>query len=88
MLWEPHPLYLALGKTSESRAACYRELFKGHIDSNLLSRIREAVNQSMVLGNERFKEDIEILSGRRTSPLKRGPKPKTSKEFLLCPQIC
>ena len=84
-LWTPHEVYTALGDTPESRARAYRELFRGHMDLTLLTQIRQAVNQGMALGNDRFKQEIAQLSGRRASTLKRGPKPKSesSNEFLL-----
>jgi len=37
------------------------------------------------LGGDRFKEEVKRLSGRRVTPLKRGPKTKQKSvvEFLL-----
>jgi len=80
----PHQMYLRLGGTVDERARAYRELFVGHLDSEMLRKIRNATNKGMALGNDRFKREIELLSGRRVSPLKRGPKPrrKNDKEFL------
>ena len=78
-------MYTQLGDTPESRAQVYRELFRGHMDLVLLTQIRQAVNQGMVLGNDRFKQEIAQLTGRRVNTLKRGPKPKSEvpNEFLL-----
>lgn len=73
-LWRPHPVYLALGNTPSERATAYRELFVGQLDSELLAQIRQASNQGMALGNDRFKQDIARLAGRRVTTLKRGPK--------------
>lgn len=42
----------------------------------MLTQIRTASNSGMILGNDRFKQEIEALTGRRVTPLKRGPKPK------------
>ncbi|HHH42564.1 MAG TPA: transposase [Gammaproteobacteria bacterium] len=75
-LWTPHPVYQALGDTKEIRAKHYRAVFRGHIEEALLKEIRCSVNQGMALGNERFKAEVEALTGRRTTRLKRGPKPK------------
>jgi len=75
-LWTPHELYTALGRTYDEQAMVYRELFRGHMDMALLTKIRQTVNQGMALGNDRFKQDIEQLTGRRVSTLKRGPKPR------------
>lgn len=75
-LWTPHPVYQALGDTHEKRAECYRAVFRGHIGETLLKEIRRSVNQGMVLGNDSFRAEVERLSGRRTTQLKRGPKPR------------
>jgi len=71
-----HPVYTRLGSTSEKRAFAYRELFRGHLDEKIISEIRHASNKGMALGNERFKQEVEALTGRRVTELKRGPKPK------------
>ena len=71
-LCTPHPLYLALGKEAKERQANYRELFKRHVDGLLLEEIRQTVNKSMALGNERFKADVESLTGRRVTAKKMG----------------
>ncbi len=55
----------------------YRELFKYQLDKEELVQVRKAVNQGMALGNDRFKQEIEQLSGRRVTALRRGPKPKS-----------
>jgi len=67
-----HPLYLALASKSEERCANYRELFKYQVEGKLLEEIRVATNQGMVLGNERFTEEIESLTGRRMTAKKMG----------------
>lgn len=74
--WTPHPVYLALGQTPAVRAEVYRGLFSGQIDDMALLDIRNAANQGMALGNERFKAEIEALAGRRVVGMKRGPKRK------------
>ena len=75
-LWTPHRIYRDLGATATERSAAYRELFVGQLDTTILNQIRQASNQGMVLGNDRFKREVERLSGRRVTLLKRGPKPK------------
>jgi len=82
-LWCPHRVYRQLGTTLADRASAYRELFSGQLDKPTLNSIRQAVNQGMALGSERFKSEIERLAGRRVVPMKRGPKPKEKVEFLL-----
>lgn len=79
----PHPLYLSLGRNTHIRLRAYRALFKSHIDDDI-TLIREATNKGLAIGNDRFKQEIERLSGRRVTEKKRGPKPKSeSEEFLL-----
>ncbi|MDH5184493.1 MAG: transposase [Gammaproteobacteria bacterium] len=75
-LCTPHPIYKSLGRTVQSRTASYRELFRYHLEPELVGQIRKSVNQGMALGNDRFKVEIERLAGLRASVLKRGPKPK------------
>lgn len=76
----PHRIYCELGAGTLERAKAYRELFRGHLDEKLLREIRRATQQGMVLGNDRFQEEIERLSGRRTRILKRGPKTKSRQK--------
>ena len=83
-LWSPHPIYQQLGKTPKEWLRAYRELFRCHLHTSTINQIRQATNKGMALGNDRFREEIESLSGRRVTPLKRGPKPKKKEEeFLL-----
>lgn len=86
-LWSPHPVYSALGETADKRASAYREIFKGHLDDELIMQISDATDQGMALGSERFKQEVERFSGRRVVSYKRGPKPKAKnrveEEFSL-----
>jgi putative transposase len=90
-LWTPHEVYLKLAKSEQERLSLYRDLFKVHLDSVLMSDIREAVNKGLALGNNRFKDQVEALTGRRVTPGKRGPKKtcnidepcQESQQFLL-----
>jgi len=76
--WTPHSVYQQLGKTETERTSAYRELFRGHLDPAIVHQIRQASNQGMALGGERFKQQIEALAGRRVAILTRGPKAKRS----------
>jgi len=80
-LWTPHRRYQELGKTPNERAEVYRALFVGHVDGELLSRIRSAANQGTAPGNDRFKAKIEALTRRRVHPLKKGPKPRAKRRW-------
>lgn len=78
-LWTPHSVYDALGKSTAERAAAYRSLFTAHFDQVTVDQVRRASQTGMALGSDRFKDEIEKLSGRRVRPLRRGPKVKLHK---------
>ncbi|WP_127475381.1 transposase [Sulfurivermis fontis] len=80
-LWTPHPTYLCLGNNARERAQAYLGLFAAPLDEQSVVKIRAATNMGLALGNDRFKEEIERLTGRRLNKLKRGPKP--TGELLL-----
>jgi putative transposase len=42
------------------------------IEGELLEAIRGATNKGLALGNERFEEEVESLTGRRMTAKKRG----------------
>ncbi len=69
-LCTPHQEYLALGKNPVERQASYRNLFSNEVEGDLLKEIRENTNKGMAVGNERFKKEIEALTGRRLHPKK------------------
>ncbi|MEA2078452.1 MAG: hypothetical protein U9P00_01090 [Pseudomonadota bacterium] len=48
------------------------------MDTHSLDEIREALNQELILGCERFKDEIEKHLRRRTRPAKRG-RPRKEK---------
>ena len=68
----PHPLYLQLGNDSVRQQHAYRELFRYHLDNDVLHAIREALNQELVLGRENFKDKIEQMAARQTRPGQSG----------------
>ena len=67
-----HLLYSRLGLSGPERRRAYRHLFRGALSGHDLAAIREATNKGWVLGNDRFREKIERLSGRRAAPKARG----------------
>ncbi len=70
-LCTPHQLYLSIG-LNNARCQAYQALFKPHLDDKLLSDIRQSLNKGLALGNTKFKEQIEKLSGCRVTEGKRG----------------
>lgn len=77
--WSPHEVYLRLGATQEERLGVYQSLFQAHVDPKKTDAIRSATNQNMALGNDRFKEEVARLTGRRTETQRRGRKPREMK---------
>ena len=71
-LCTPHPEYLRLGATNDERMKNYRALFSDPVEGDLLKEIRSSVNQGMAIGHDRFKDKIEVLTGRRLKPKKAG----------------
>ncbi len=72
VLIKPHELYLGLGMDEKERRVNYRSLFDAHLDSNTINEIRQATNGNYVLGNDRFKDEIEDMLKCRVSPGKSG----------------
>jgi len=73
----PHNIYESLACTVEERRAAYRRLFRDSIAPEMLSTIRDTTNACLVLGNDRFKDQIEAMLGRSVRPGKSGRPTKT-----------
>jgi putative transposase len=71
-LLTPHPLYESLGKTNEARQANYRDLLKSSVDKKSLNNIRQTANSGLVLGSDRFVEEVETKTGTQLHECKRG----------------
>lgn len=71
-LIRPHPVYMGLGLTDEERQAAYRELFRYELDPGLVDEIRRATCGGLVLGSERFAQEVAMLAGCRTQRGKAG----------------
>ena len=68
----PHEEYLALGSDPLERIKNYRLLCTQKLDENSLEEIRTNTNKGLAFGNDRFKTEIETLTGRRVKAKKRG----------------
>ncbi len=68
----PHLVYRRLGHDLSACQAAYRQLFRGQISKVELESIRAATHKGWALGNDRFRNRIEALTGRRAAPLPRG----------------
>lgn len=74
----PHERYRALGITENAMQQAYRELFRTTLNNELLQKIRETINQCRVMGNDRFRDQIEKALAIKTAPCKRG-RPRKDK---------
>ena len=72
----PHPLYLALAAHEAPRREAYRNLFRAALDDAPLADLRMALNQDQPIGNSRFYEEIETITGQSRELRKRGRPPK------------
>jgi len=74
-----HNTYLALGKDHGERCNNYQALFKHCVSEKELGDIRDATNKAWVLGNDKFREQIEKLTERQASPKSKGGDRKSIK---------
>jgi putative transposase len=74
-LHTPHELYLRLAPTTLPRQEAYRHLCLSRLDGVVIKDIRDSLNKGMALGSDRFGSEVERLTGRRTRPVKPGPRP-------------
>ena len=59
-----------------NRQACF---FAEQDYTVYLSKLKDAINKAWVLGDDRFKKQIEKQAGRRASPMVRGGDRKSEK---------
>lgn len=64
-LLTPHDEYLLLGSDDVARHKAYVALFRTKLEPDVLRDIRSAANGGFALGDERFKEQVELVLGRR-----------------------
>lgn len=71
-LCTPHEMYLDLGITVEDRLEAYRGLFRHHLDSNMVKRLRDVTHKGLVFGRDDFVRKIEALLDMRLVSRKAG----------------
>ena len=71
-----HPAYAALGSDASSRQEAYRTLIDEALSPDQLAAVRTHTQQQRVLGNPRFRAQIEALTQRVVSVRPRG-RPKS-----------
>ncbi|MEO7741661.1 MAG: transposase [Usitatibacter sp.] len=82
-LLTPHPLYLALGATTEERHAAYCGLFSTDLSVEEVARIRGASRSGRPLGSDEFL----VRMGFRVGRSKPGPVPKAGRPHQQCLEV-
>jgi putative transposase len=71
-----HAVYKNLHGDPEQRLAAYRELFKDRLSEKMLEKVRSTTNACLILGNNRFQDQIAAMLNRDVRHRKPG-RPKT-----------
>lgn len=71
-LCTPHEVYLSIGNAPQTRQASYRALFQQQLDVKIINDIRQATNKGLAIGDDKFKDEIERLTGNSMKPKKVG----------------
>ncbi len=74
-----HEEYKCLAKTKAARLHAYRQLFGHELSIELLDEIRLCTNKGRVIGNEKFKQKIELALKRKVRNLEWGGDRKSEK---------
>ncbi len=84
LLIMPHSVYSNLDTDEAARLTAYRALFRHELDDEAVADIRLALNQGQPLGNGRFLDTIERMTGQRREVRPRGrPKKADSSQKVL-----
>lgn len=67
-----HPLYLTMGSAPRQRQMAYRELFRHHLDTEIVDQLRSATNGNYAVGSSLFQEQVAAALGRRVTRGKDG----------------
>jgi putative transposase len=78
-LLQMHSVFQRLGPDKLSRHDAYSRLFRGALGPGDLERIRCATERGTVIGNDRFREQIEKVLKRRIQPLGHGGDRKSER---------
>ena len=76
-----HGRYRALGQSELQRQEVYRGLFTVYVNGGQLTQIREAWQTGTPLGNDRFKEQVEAMVGRKIGQARRGRPKKAPRKI-------
>ena len=61
-MWSPHAIYLSLGNHALARQKAYRRLVSEVLDVDVISKIRHCANSGLVLGSEKFRDQIAKMA--------------------------
>lgn len=75
-LLTPNDIYKRAGFGERSRQKNYRELFRYHLDSEIIDKIRSATNGNFALGSDILKEQVSTAPDRRVEQGQSG-RPRT-----------
>jgi len=59
--WTPNELYLSLGSQAAERQGAWRKLVGEAVDMETITRIRHCTNTGLVLGTEKFRDQVSAL---------------------------
>jgi len=79
----PHESFHALGPDARAWRRAYRALVEEGLPDSTLNEIRDATNGGWALGNDRFREEIAELVGRRAQRATRGRPPRRKDEIRI-----
>ena len=79
----PHDEYLKLGNSNTERCFYYRELFSLTLSEHDLHEVRKSAHYCQPLGSDRFREQIEVKSGKKLGHMKRGRPRKAELDGLV-----
>jgi len=69
---KPGTLYGRLGENPVKRRQAYRALFAHELGEEVLEHILVAMNKAWVLGDQRFRDQIQAQLRRRVAPKTKG----------------
>jgi putative transposase len=72
LLLTPHDAYQALGEGNPARLAAYRAWVTDTVDQAEWNELRRHTQQQRAWGSDRFRQQIEALTGRAAGVLPRG----------------
>ena len=62
-MWTGHEQYLRMGGNDKERHSCYRKWVEEVMSTETVSKIRHCINTGLVLGTDRFREQVKELRG-------------------------